>query len=971
MRLFFTLILSLFLSFAIGVEAQDADSLLSIGHSYSSQAEYETAVSYYQQAMELYEQEKNTSKWVEASIEYGEALISKGEVKRGLELFLELNNSTFEQLPLELQIRIKNNLGWAYRSSQKPLLARRYYFQGLPLAEKVQDTLLLGRLNNNISYTYQETGEYEKALQHQQKALEFYQALNDNDSQLAYVYNAIFLTLMDLGLYEQAEPYIRKSLAYRENIGNPNMLDVGYHNMAWNFEKRGIRDSSIIYYQKSLKLSRMLDNPYDITQTLVNIGSLYQNSGNFNNALAYYGEALEINRKINRPVSIAENLLYIADTATEQDDLDNAESFYKEALKYLVSAEAPRVLGNAFLKLTELEIMKGNLEAAQSYLSKLDAVSQEHELQKYLVSSRYLKGQIELMKGNVHASLNYYRSAYNLSNSQSISGQITAARNLAKAYQKVGSDSAFVFAEKAFTLIDSIRTNVAGLTFRSGFFRDHARFYNEVASWYITQKNDAVKAFELIEAAKARVLMDELAQKQERKYNQLDESTLIRKQEKAKQIDLLYNKLSKSESTAERTDIRNELKDLEFEYQTFINELHSNSPGLHKFTYPSPISAEQAQALLDSETAILEYAFTDEKLVRVLVTQDSIKGTVLDSVQNTPAIDFFTEKIKLFRELITSGSPIPEIHGLGHQLYQSLLPNFPNEQISNLVVVNEGATSFLPFEALSKNGRYLIEDYNIKYLPSASIYEYISDPHRTSNTELLALAGSGFESGDGLTNTARSQTALASLPSTLLEVDSIAVNFSSSKILKNEDVTEATFKSHNLSDFRFIHFATHATVDEITPSQSGIILSKKADVESLFGEDGHLNSREISDLSLNADLVTLSACNTGMGKVVSGEGLLGLQRSFLSAGASSVVVSLWSIFDRSTSEFMSTFYRNLLSLQEENYGYWEKTLDWFGMYQYPVFDYKTEALRDTKLAMINHPYYSHPVHWAPFILIGK
>ncbi len=288
-----------------------------------------------------------------------------------------------------------------------------------------------------------------------------------------------------------------------------------------------------------------------------------------------------------------------------------------------------------------------------------------------------------------------------------------------------------------------------------------------------------------------------------------------------------------------------------------------------------------------------------------------------------------------------------------------------------MLIVADGALTFLPFEALTHNARYFIQDVNIKYLPSVSIYPFINAPHRVENDALLAVAGSGFEGTESLGGSTRSQASYSSLPSTLLEVDSIAVNFPDAKILKNEEVSEAALKAHSLGDFRFLHFATHAFVNETTPSQSGLLLSKKSEEESLFGEDGHLNSREISGLKLNADLVTLSACNTGMGKVVTGEGLLGLQRSFLSAGASSVIVSLWSIYDRSTSEFMAVFYKQMLYHQKEDFGLWNQTLDWFGMYEHPLFDYKAKALRDTKLAMIEHPYYNHPVYWAPFIIIGK
>ena len=971
--------ITLILLFSLGnwadVIAQNsaADSLLSRGNQLSSEASYQEAGEYYQKAIELYLKEDDFVKWVEASLEYGEALVNLGNIRNGLDIFLDLNEKKPTQIPPSLAIRILNNTGWAYGKIEQANTARDYYLKGLDLATAHDDSLLIGRLNNNISFTYQETGDYERAFFHQKKAKHIYEELS-NDYGLSFALNGLFLTLMDLGLYQQAEAYIRQSLVIREKIGNPDMLDVGYHNLAWNFERQGKRDSAIIYYQKSLELSRMLENPYDITQTLENIGGLYERSGDFENALAYYNEAVAINREINRPVSTAEGLHRIARVAIQNNDTENALAFYNEALALLEGTESQRLLASVYIDLANLETDQKNYKTAKNYISKALQIAEEKDFKSRQMRAQSSLGNLYEMQGVLDASLAAYRKAYELSSNNTITSKISPTINLAKAYNKVDTDSAFIFAEEAFSLIDAVRTNVAGVAFRSGFFSQHAGFYNEVASWYIVKKNNPEKAFELIEAAKARVLMDELAEAQENKLSSLDESTLIKKQQKAKQIDRLYNQLDAAESVSEKNSLRDELKDLEFEYQAFLNQIQVSNVRLKDFKYPQPITLEEAQDMLDSESAILEYAFVDEGLIRLFITRDNISGSVLHSQNPKTAYQYFTEQIRLYRETITNNNSVDEVKKLGSALFTKLIPSAlteTNNKISRLLIIPGGPLTFLPFEALNKSERYLVEDFQIKYLPSASIYSFIHAPHRITNFELLALAGSGFEESNGLASRSRSQASFASLPSTLLEVDSISENFIHAKVLKNEDVTEANLKSHDLSDFRFIHFATHAEVNESIPSQSGLLLSKKTEIESLFGEDGYLNSREISGLKLNADLVTLSACNTGMGKIVTGEGLLGLQRSFISAGASSVMVSLWSIFDRSTSVFMSKFYKQMMAHEQEDYGMWSQTLDWFGMYEHPLFDYKAKALRDAKLSMIGHPYYDHPIYWAPFILVGK
>lgn len=949
-----------------------ADSLMDSGRDLLSNAEYPAAANEFSQAMKLYLQQEDTLNWIEASFEYGSALVEQGLVRKGISVFKATEEKRPQNFSLSLQARKANLLGWAYEKLEMPDSVKYYLTDGLEFAEQIQDSLQIARISNNLSYYFQIRGDYNRALELQKNAIRYFTYLDDRP-RLSSVLNRTFLAMMDLGLYQQAEQYIRESLAIREDLGNPNLLDIAYHNLAWNFELQGKTDSAIIYYQKSLELSRMLGNPYEITQTLENIGGLYAQSGDFDNALGYLNEAIAINREIDRPISTAEGLLRVARIAVRNNDLENATAFYNEALEATRKTDDVRLLSSLYLDMANLEFLKGQYDEAKEYIEMADIISSDRGFKTRQIRAHNLLGRLYETEGDLQQSLSEYRKAYHLSSSSSITERINPSKRLARAYNKVSSDSAFLYADRAFSLIDSVRTNVAGLAFRSGFFSQHAGFYNEVASWYISRDNNSQKAFDLIEAAKARVLMDELAEAQEKIYETLDESTLIKKQQKSKQIDRLYSQLADA-SANEKEAIQDQLKDLEFEYQSFLNQIQVSNVSLKDFKYPKPVSLKEAQEMLDTESAILEFAFSDERLIRLFITENSISGSVLNPENTLIAREYLTEYVRSYRNAITNEHSIDTIQELGSVLNTHLIPAevFETEnKITNLVIVPDGPLTFLPFETLRNNNRYLIEDFSIKYLPSASIYSFISEPHRATSFDLLALAGSGFEDSDEPARRTSSQASFASLPSTLLEVDSISVNFINSKVLKNDDVTEANLKSHDLSNFRFIHFATHAEVNESTPSQSGLLLSKKADVESLFGEDGYLNSREISGLRLNADLVTLSACNTGMGRVVTGEGLLGLQRSFLSAGASSVMVSLWSVFDRSTSVFMSNFYKQMLAYEQEDYSLWSQTLDWFGMYEHPLFDYKTKALRDAKLSMIDHPYYSHPIYWAPFILVGK
>ena len=162
-------------------------------------------------------------------------------------------------------------------------------------------------------------------------------------------------------------------------------------------------------------------------------------------------------------------------------------------------------------------------------------------------------------------------------------------------------------------------------------------------------------------------------------------------------------------------------------------------------------------------------------------------------------------------------------------------------------------------------------------------------------------------------------------------------------VFMNQDASESRVKNSPLNEYRIIHFASHGLIDEERPQFSALVLSPGDS-----REDGFLTMREVFDLKLNADLVVLSACKSGLGKRVRGEGLAGLSMAFFSAGTSNMVVSLWNVYDASTADFMAAFYKNLRKSNAT----------------------RASALREPRLQMIRGGKFGHPYYWAPFILIG-
>jgi len=300
------------------------------------------------------------------------------------------------------------------------------------------------------------------------------------------------------------------------------------------------------------------------------------------------------------------------------------------------------------------------------------------------------------------------------------------------------------------------------------------------------------------------------------------------------------------------------------------------------------------------------------------------------------------------------------------ELFLSVEENMP-EGITDLIVIPDGILYYLPFETLitpspsnsSGEGEYLISRYTISYMPSASSLLFLNDKRIGSNySKDILLFGepdyrflSFSKTGDFdkpmevVYELYKNQGyEFLPLPHSKKEIKSISRYFPSAKtdIFQQKEASEKTVKNLSLEDYRVIHFACHSFLDEAYPLRSSLVFSFNDNTE----EDGFLNVREIYRLNLRPELIVLSACHTGKGKMEGSDGVLGLPRIFFYTGALSVVSALWGINDRSTASFMDSFYRGLSEGQN-----------------------KAQALQTAKIEMIRSKY-SHPYYWGAFILNG-
>jgi CHAT domain-containing protein len=447
-------------------------------------------------------------------------------------------------------------------------------------------------------------------------------------------------------------------------------------------------------------------------------------------------------------------------------------------------------------------------------------------------------------------------------------------------------------------------------------------------------------AFYFAEKSKSAVLQESIADAEAKSFAGIPEALLETENTLKASLALLTQKLSQKPSPQEEQVLRESIFQTSREYQAFVRKLEMDYPDYFnlKFNRAAPSIAD-IQKLLGPEKSVVSY-FIAEKSARLytfVITQKSFK------VYSSTIPADFERLLKGF----TNG-----IFYVAQDVYESssgklsalLLRGVPNTK--EIVFIPAGRLGTLPFEALFrgtvKKGSdfssypYLLNRHAISYEFSAGLLLQKSAHQATSGKSSIFLcAPIRFPEKDNLND----------LPGTQQEVTAIASLFGTgARVAIGPSANETLIKSGDLASYQYLHFATHGIVDETSPELSRIYLQNTAT------EDGNVFSGEIFNLKLNADLCVLSACQTGLGKYSKGEGVIGLSRALVYAGARTIMVSYWSVADESTAELMSEFYRILLTQ--------------------PGMNQRT-ALQQAKQNMVKRGKFSSPFFWAPFVLIGS
>ena len=551
-----------------------------------------------------------------------------------------------------------------------------------------------------------------------------------------------------------------------------------------------------------------------------------------------------------------------------------------------------------------------------------------------------------------------FQKALALAEKQQQSEEISrASLGLAAVLRQTGKAAeAIPYYEKAIQETESTRSFLQSENYRQSFFEGSLSAYSDMIE-SLSELGKPDEAFSFSERARSRAFLDLLGSKAQ--LSRMKSGLIGEERTLQERIAAIRARLSdEDEGDVDRARLRKELSEAEAAYRAFLSKVRKEDKEQASLMTVEPLGLKQVQELLDPGTTLLEYFVTGKQVFAWVVEKEK---------HQFQRVELSKEKlsglVKTLRESIfTLGEP-EKFNETSAILYKQLIePLLPHITGKELIIVPHDVLHYLPFQALvGSDGRYLIEKYPIYYLSSASLLQFVKEKRKAGGEKVLAFGNPDL--GDAEKNLEYAE----------LEAKEVKAAYPESSVYIGKEATEE--KSKTLSaNHDILHFATHAKLNEDDPLSSAVLLAREDK------EDGRLEVREIFAMDLKANLVVLSGCETGLGKLSTGDELVGLTRAFIYAGTPSVVASLWSVDDSSTAHLMASFYRNL------------KTMS------------KVEALRQAQLELIrgegrsdmlarrgiggvgklgetpsaalsapssNSVSTSHPYFWAPFILVGE
>ncbi len=977
-----------------------------IGTVYNELADYNRALEYLNESLSIRENEfgRNSKEVVQSLSNIATTYYYQGLNAQSLTLYTEVKK-------LEVQLYGPNHPTVARTLSNLANVSGKMgqYSQEVSLlkeAEKIETTANgleqegLVSVYHNLVLAYSNQSNFGEAMAYSAKHKNLVSKLyGENSLQMADNLNALGTIYHDKGNTSEAISYFKQALSILKNLEKAPPLDLAgvYNNMGVAYLDFQEFSQAEDYLENALRiyLEVLSESHFEVVSTRMNLGLVAHGKSNYPKALEIFNSTLSTGKNENSTDSLFVATVYQNMALSQlmiQAYVESLASSEKalQIRKTILGPENPQVvdmyvnIGNLYikegslakaeksfseaLKIIEKGSVLGNQSTVKLYLSLSTLYADQHDYKRAIVYSDKALAVTEVSSDNSLNMLHfialvqkvdyYYISFVNTKDVK----YLNAASGLLKDADQsllAGEIQLQSEADKLeFSIWKNLMTNVG--------------VKNALAKYSLHKKReDLEEAFYFAERSKANVLISAINETKAKSYAGIDPALLTRERELHSLISRTKEDLYKTYGNGDLATIdqlKQRLFDAERGYDEIKLSLNQNGKYRKLTNTNEIISLAELQLGLETDQSIIEFAASDSSLHTFVITKGEVE------VFSKPYEDGFDLLITAMRNSIIfkSSSAFSIVTQRLYDLSLSDVEHFFEENslsITDLTIVPEGPFNYFPFESLRRNDRYIIEDYDVHYKYSLTLDNLLeergvantsnsllafapvfSDPNTSTLTSGArdVFAASRAVSSEETRGFSRNGVSISALPGTKTEVDALDELMKSqgakSETLLYEMANEEVVKSGRLKDFSYLHFATHGFVNEATPAFSGVFLSQNQN----SSEDCILFAAEIYNLELSADLVTLSACETGLGKFAYGEGIVGLTRAFLFAGAKNLLVSQWKVSDESTAKLMVDFYQRLLKGTN-----------------------KSEALREAKLNLIKNPEFSAPYFWAPFVLIGE
>ncbi|MGF2012826.1 CHAT domain-containing protein [Nostoc sp. DedVER01b] len=879
--------------------------------------------------------------------------------------------------------------------------ALKYYNQALPILRAVGNREGEAGILVCIGGVYNNLGENQEALKYYNQALPIHRAVGDKGGEASTLSN-IGLVYDSLGEKQEALKYYNQALPIRRAVGDKGGEATTLSNIGLVYNSSGEKQEALKYLNQALPILRAVGDRRGEASTLSNIGLVYDSLGENQEALKYYNQALPIRRAVGDRRGEATTLSNIGGFYNDLGEKQEALKYLNQALPIRRAvgdkggeATTLNSIGNVYYSLGEKQ------EALKYYNLALPirrAVGDRGGEATTLNNIGAVYNSLE----EKQEALKYYNQALPINRAVGDKeGEAATLGNIASLERDRGNlQQALTQVEAAIKIIEDLRTKVDSQELRASYFASQQGVYKFYIDLLMQlHKKDPSKGYDALalhisERSRARGLLELLTEANANIRKGVDPQLLAEEQDLRQKIDatakLRQELPTQKAPTTVIQKLEQESANLLNQYRELQTKIRTTSPKYAALKYPDPLKLPQIQQQLDQDTLLLQYSLGEERSYLWAVTPNSLNTYEL------PGKEAIEKSAGRFQELLKKcqyvkcqdlpedqkAKDLQEISQAATQLSKLVLaPVAEKLGKKRLVIVADGALQEIPFAALSEpnqksNYQPLLVNHEIVNLPSVTaiaIHRQDLKQRQPAPKTLAVLADPVFAANDqrftgkpesespgpelSLQRSSLQRSAKnlkrgewGRLPGTLTEANQILKLVSPDQSLKAFDF-DANYNwatSEKLKQYRFILFATHGFADPLNPELSGIILSQ-IDKQGKPQTPGILRLGDIFNLDWNADVVVLSACETGLGKDVQGEGLMGLTRGLMYAGARTAVVSLWQVNDTATSKLMPQFYTTMLQQKVS----------------------PTIALRESQLKLWQQKAWQNPYYWAAFTLQGE